>query len=445
MITFNDLNINAPLANALHDAGFVHPTVIQQRAFPVAMSGRDVIGIAQTGTGKTLAYLLPCLRQWKFTKEKHPQILVLAPTRELVVQIVEMANTLSAYLNIRISGVFGGINMSKQAEEVMQGVDLLVATPGRLLDLALNGAVRLKSVKKLIVDEVDEMLDLGFRPQLIRIFDLLPSKRQNLLFSATLTEEVERLTHDFFNAPEKIEAAPSGTPLSNIAQSGYAVPNFNTKINLLKWLLADLSMTKTLVFVSTKKLADDVYDRLTEVFPKKIGVIHSNKAQNSRFDAIRRFQSGELPALIATDIVARGIDIAEVSHVINFDMPEQAEDYIHRIGRTGRIDKKGDAITFITPDEEINQLYAEELMKQPVPMLPLPEEVAVSTELTPDEKTKNSTSNIRLKLTNIKQGGGAFHEKKAKNKKVNTKIRHAELMRIKYGKPKTRGQKPKKR
>jgi ATP-dependent RNA helicase RhlE len=439
MTTFKELNLNTPLLNALDDSGYVHPTTIQEKAFPVAMSGRDVVGIAQTGTGKTIAFLLPCLRQWKFTKEKHPQILILVPTRELVLQVVEEAKKLAAYMNIRIAGVYGGVNMSRQALSVKDGVDLLVATPGRLLDLALNGVIRLKSVKRLIIDEVDEIMDLGFRPQLIRVFDLLPTKRQNLLFSATMTEEVEVLMHDFFDAPERIEAAPMGTPLDQIAQSGYLLPNFNSKINMLKLLLAhNEEYKRVLVFALTKKLADNIYERISEVFPDEIGVIHSNKAQNNRFETVRRFQEGSYRVLIATDLIARGLDIADVSHVINFDIPDEPELYIHRIGRTGRADKEGIAISLVSPAEEERRLAVEELMQCQIPMRELPEELELSDVLTPDELEKKITKNIRLKITNPAKGGGAFHEKIDKNKKVNNKVRYSELMRIKYGKPKKR-------
>lgn len=439
MTTFKELNLNTPLLNALDDLGYVHPTTIQEKAFPVAMSGRDVMGIAQTGTGKTVAFLLPCLRQWKFTKEKHPQILVLVPTRELVIQVAEEARKLAAYMNVRVAGVYGGVNMSQQALQVQNGVDLLVATPGRLLDLALSGVLRLHSVKKLIIDEVDEIMELGFRPQLIRIFDLLPAKRQNLLFSATLADEVETLIHDFFNAPERIEAAPMGTPLEKIMQSAYRVPNFNTKINLLKLLLADdKRYNRVLVFALTKKLADNIYERVSGVFPDQIGVIHSNKAQNNRFETVNRFQAGNFRVLIATDLIARGLDIADVSHVINFDMPDVPELYIHRIGRTGRADKEGTAISLTVPAEEERKLAVEALMQYAIPVIDLPEELEVSDVLVPDEMAQATTRNVRLKLTDISKGGGAFHDKQEKNKKVNNKVRHAELMRIKYGKPKKR-------
>ena len=217
---FEDLNLNTPLLRAIEDLGYTQPTTIQHRVFPIVMSGRDVCGIAQTGTGKTFAYLLPCLRQWKFDKNKDPQILIIVPTRELVVQVVEAVKKLTPYMSVVTVGVFGGMNINTQQIEVEKGVDVLVATPGRLFDLIMNGAIKTKKIKRLVIDEMDEMLNLGFRKQITNILELLPAKRQNLLFSATITEEVENLMNDYFTNPERVEAAPAGTPLDNIIQIG---------------------------------------------------------------------------------------------------------------------------------------------------------------------------------------------------------------------------------
>ena len=443
-MTFTDFNINSPLLNALGDLGLTQPTTIQEKAYPVIMSGRDMVGIAQTGTGKTIAYLLPCLRQWKFTKEKHPQILIVVPTRELVIQVVEQVEKLTAYMNVRIVGVYGGVNMIRQTPLVVAGVDVLVATPGRLLDLALNGSLKLKSIKRFVIDEVDEMLNLGFRPQLVRIIDLLPPKRQNLMFSATISEELKDLVHDFFVEPLEIEAAPTGTPLENIKQIGFKVANFNTKVNLLEYLiLNNPEFSKVLVFTSTKKLADALYDDLSPKFPDQIGLIHSNKSQNNRFESLRSFKENEIPILIATDIVARGLDISDVSHVVNFDVPEVAENYMHRIGRTGRADKNGVSITFITKADAENRTNIEGLMGRKIPIVSLPPDVVVSKELTMDEMPQIKMKNTLVSIPKKEEGGAAFHEKSEKNSQVNNKIRRQESMRLKYRKPKTRGQKKK--
>jgi ATP-dependent RNA helicase RhlE len=347
-LTFKDLKLNNFLQRALDDLGYTIPTTIQEKGFSVMMSGRDVVGIAQTGTGKTLAYLLPALMQWKFNKDKTPQILIIVPTRELVLQVVEEVKLLTKYMSVDVIGVYGGTNINTQKQLVKNGMDVLVATPGRLLDLALTSVLNLKSIKKLVIDEVDEMLNLGFRPQLSRVLDLMLVKRQNLMFSATLTEEVEVFINSHFNNPIKIEAAPTGTPLDSIEQSAFEVPNFNTKVNLLKLMLqSNEEMRKVLVFVSTINLADQLFDLMNEAFENEVGIIHSKKSQLSRFEAVKLFKEGKHRVLIASDLVARGIDIAEVSHVINFDAPVISENYMHRIGRTGRADKKGQAITLL--------------------------------------------------------------------------------------------------
>jgi ATP-dependent RNA helicase RhlE len=443
-MTFDELNINTPLLRALDELGYTNPTTIQHNVFPVVMSGRDVCGIAQTGTGKTFSYLLPCLKQWKFSKDKSPQILVVVPTRELVAQVVEAAKSLTTYMSVRVVGVYGGVSINTQSIDLEQGADILVATPGRLYDLAMNGAFKTKTIKRVVIDEVDEMLNLGFRTQLKNILDLLPQKRQNLMFSATITEDVELLMDTYFNNPVRVEAAPTGTPLENIIQTAYAVPNFYTKVNLLELLLTeDATMTKVLVFAATKSLADELYAQLEPKFPGVVGVIHSNKEQNHRFNTVKQFHEGSYRFIIATDIVARGIDIAEVTHVINFDTPDVPENYIHRIGRTGRADKKGIAITFITEKEKIEQETIETLMKYKIPMLPLPEHLEISDVLTNDEKPKVHMKIIQFKVPKKEDVGPAFHEKSAKNQKVNFIVRKKDRMMKKYGKPITRGQKKK--
>jgi len=441
-MTFKDLNLSTPLLNALDDLGYQTPTTIQGKIFSVIMSGRDVCGIAQTGTGKTMAYLLPCLRLWKFSKDKNPQILIMVPTRELVKQVTDEITKLTRYMNVVTVGVFGGVNMRPQMMEVENGCDIVVATPGRLLDLILEGSLKTKSIKRLIIDEVDELFNLGFRAQVNNILDRMPERRQNLLFSATITGEVEKLMQDYFNNPEKVEAAPAGTPLSNIDQTLYEVPNFYTKVNLLDLLLKeDESMSKVMIFVATKKLADELYEEISLKFPDQAGVIHSNKAQNHRFNTIINFRDGVYRFIIATDVVARGIDISEVSHVINFDVPEEREAYIHRIGRTGRADRKGISITFMTERERPLMEAIEELMKYKVPVTELPAHLEISDVLTDDEKPKVRMRETLIVLPKPEESGGAFHQKLAKNMKVNVKVSHKEKMRLKYGKPKSRGQK----
>lgn len=445
-MTFDDFNLSKPLHNALKDLGYEKPTTIQQKGFSVMMSGKDVIGIAQTGTGKTLAYLLPCLRMWSFSKLRFPQILIIVPTRELVAQVVEEVQKLTKYMNVVTVGVYGGANINTQAAEVALGLDVLVATPGRLLDLALKGDLSLKKIKRLVIDEVDETLNLGFRKQLTGILEILPEKKQTLLFSATMTEEVENLIEEYFIVPVKIEAAPTGTPLENIAQHVYHVPNFNTKLNLLKHILVNnKDLSKTLIFTGSKKMADRLFEEIDSLFPEQIGVIHSNKAQNTRFSTVNAFQDGTFKFLIATDIISRGLDISEVSHVINFDTPDVPENYIHRIGRTGRYDKEGISITLVSQFEKDFLSQIEDMMHMKVPITELPADLEISDVLTDDEMPKITMPNVQIKLAKREGVGASFHEKKDKNKKVNNKIRLKEKMQAKYGKAKTRGQKPTKK
>ncbi len=442
-MTFEELNLNNPLRNALQDLNISEATTIQERAFAPIMSGRDVMGIAQTGTGKTFAYLLPLLRNLKYSNQKFPRILVLVPTRELVQQVVSEAEKLSAYMSVRILGVYGGANINTQKELVYDGMDILVATPGRLIDLVLSGVLRLKSIQKLIIDEVDEMLNLGFRHQLVRIFDMLPPRRQNLMFSATMIPEVEKLIKDFFNDPIKIEAAATGTPLSQITTYGYHIPNYYTKLNFLEMMMGDEVYSKVLLFVSNKKLADQLFEHLEELYPEKVGVIHSNKSQNYRFRSVKEFEEGTTRLLIATDLVARGVDISDVSHVINFDLPESPEAYMHRIGRTGRADKRGVAVSFITLKEQTYQAGIEKLTKQKLEIKALPEDLQISEMLTEDEIDKPKEVNYLPKVKKIESGGGAFHEKKEKNQKINQGGSYRHKLKAKYKKPKTRGQKKK--
>ena len=441
-MTFQELNLNTPLLNALEDLGFSTPTPIQEQAFSTIMSGRDVIGIAQTGTGKTLAYSLPVLRMLSYSEQQNPRVLIIVPTRELVVQVVEELEKLTKYINARILGVYGGTNINTQKQLVAQGQDIIVATPGRLYDLTINRDLQLKSVQKLIIDEVDVMLDLGFRFQLTNIMELLPANRQNIMFSATMTDEVEQLIQTNFRQPEKISVAASGTPLENISQSGYEIPNFYTKINLLKVLLKDKEQfNKTLIFAGNKKMADRVFENLDPAFPEECTIIHSNKTQNYRLRSIRQFEDGFCRILIATDVMARGLDIDEISHVINFDTPDYPENYMHRIGRTGRAEKEGHSILLTTPNEQEGLEKIETLMKMEVPKKPLPEEVEISKELIPEEQPKVMEINNPSKFTDEDAPGPAFHEKKEKNRKVNLGGSYKREIKKKYKKPKTRGDK----
>jgi len=386
-VTFNDLNLNKPLLKALADLEFEYPTPIQEKAFPKIMSGCDLVGIAQTGTGKTLAYLLPILRQMAYSDQREARVLILVPTRELTLQVAGEIAKLTAHSTVRVGAVYGGTNINTQKKLIYEGLDIIVATPGRLLDLNLTGILRFRSIQKVVIDEVDEMLNLGFRVQIMNILERLPVRRQNLMFSATLTPEVQAIISSYFQNPQTIEIAVHGTPIEKIVQQAYMVPNFHTKVNLLEYLLkTDSDLSKVLVFVATKKMADRLFEQIDSRFPEKTGVIHSNKSQNLRIRVLKEFNDGEVRMLIATDIMARGLDITDVTHVINFDIPDMPADYIHRIGRTGRADKDGQAISFVG-DAEKNYFDAiEQLMKMAVEVLPLPEDLEISTVYLEEEK-----------------------------------------------------------
>ena len=441
-MTFEDLNLTAPLLNALNDLGLTTPTPIQQKAFSIIKSGRDVVGVAQTGTGKTFAYLLPALSQLKYSEQREPRILIIVPTRELVVQLVEEVKKLTTYMTVRVEGVYGGTNINTQKTMLFNGVDVLVATPGRLMDLALSRLVSLKYIRHFVIDEVDEMLGLGFRTQLITILDLLPRKRQNLMFSATMTEEVDVMIATFFNSPVYVEPIRAGTPLARIQQSAYQVPNYYTKINLLKYLLAhDASMSKVMIFCPSKRMADLTHSYLEAEFPDQFEIIHSNKSQNFRRNAVIQFEKGLCRGLVTTDLLARGMDVSDVTHVINLDTPSEPESYIHRIGRTGRADSDGSALVFTTEAEVPAREAIEALMEKVIPQMPLPEEVEISIQLTDDERHQPGSEKNYLPKVAVRKG--AFHEKSAKNKKVNLGNKTKHLRDMKYKKPISRGQKRK--
>lgn len=417
MSTFASFDLPKSLQKAIDTLGLTTPTPIQIKSMPVICSGRDVMGIAQTGTGKTFAYLLPILKQWKFQDTHTPRVLILVPTRELVVQVAAEVEKLTQFMSVRTLGVYGGVNINTQKTAVYQGVDILVGTPGRVMDLALDNVVRFDVLQKLIIDEFDEILNLGFQSQVTAILSMLKKKRQNILFSATMTEEVDEMIEEYFDFPEEVSLAPSGTPLEKIDQKVMFVPNFSTKLNVLRALFHDNpEFSKALIFVNNKKTADLVFEFLEEDYPGEFGIIHSNKSQNFRLNAMNTFQNGGYRGLVTTDVMARGLDISDVTQVINVEFPEIPEQYIHRIGRTGRADKAGEAISLISPREEEQHIAAEILMEFDIPVVEMPE-VEVVDKLLAFEKERK-----KLKVTLKKpkhDGGTAFQVKKDKNKKVN--------------------------
>ena len=415
--TFADFELPEKILDVLADSNLFEPTPIQQKSLKPILSGRDVMGIAQTGTGKTLAYLLPVLKMWKYNKSGNPTVLVLVPTRELVVQVSEILQNLTQNITARVIGIYGGVNINTQKLLFNNGCDILVGTPGRVMDLAIDNAISLKEVQKLIIDEFDEMLNLGFRPQLTHIFEMMKPKRQNILFSATMTEAVDAMLDEYFANPIEISLAKSGTPLEKIEQIAYKVENFNTKINLLEYLLkTQTDFSKVLIFCNNKKHVDLLFTKIDELFPEEFDVIHSNKSQNYRLNAMRSFENQEVRGLITTDIMARGLDISDITHVINFEIPEVPEQYIHRIGRTGRADKDGIAVSFVTKKEEPLLLDIEILMDKSLNLKEFPTEVKINPVKIASEKEEVK---MKMHLVKLEEGGGAFHEKKDNNKKEN--------------------------
>jgi ATP-dependent RNA helicase RhlE len=441
MKSFSELQLNKQLQQGIEELGFEQMTPVQEESYPVILSGRDMMGIAQTGTGKTLAYLLPLLNQLTYAPATSPRILIVVPTRELVVQVVDNVQTYGKYLNFKTVGIYGGTNINTQKKQVSEGVDILVATPGRLYDLIIHQTVSLKNCKKVVIDEVDVMLDLGFRFQLTNIFDHLPNKRQNIMFSATITEQIESFITTYFKKPEKVSVAVSGTRLENIDQVCYAVRNFYTKANLVTHLLNDKEeYSKVLIFVDNKKNVDRLQEVIATTFTNEVSVIHSNKTQNYRLRSIELFNSGETRIMIATDVMARGLDLDKISHVVNLNVPHFPENYMHRIGRTGRADNKGKSLLFFTEKEMEYKDALETLMDYKIPVLEFPEEVEVSSQKIPEEQTiLRENQNPHKQIED--ERGDAFHEKKEKNQKTNQGGSYRTEIAKKYKKPKTRGDK----
>lgn len=413
MASFEDFKLNKQLLSAIADLGYAQPTAIQNKAIPVIQAGHDVIGVAQTGTGKTAAYVLPLLMKLSYPQGVQPRALILAPTRELVIQIASVIGELSAYTDLRFMAVYGGVGMKTQIEQLSQGIDLLVATPGRLMDLYFGQHVVFKSLKTLVLDEADKMMDMGFMPQIRKILEIIPSKRQNLLFSATMPPKVEHLAEEFLEYPMQVEVAPQATTADTITQVRYDLPNLQTKIYFLEHLLQDEGrFTRVLVFARTRRNAENIYRFLSRKFGvDTIGVIHANKAQTTRIHTLEKFKAGNLRVVVATDVAARGIDVSLVSHVINFDVPLIYEDYVHRIGRTGRAEATGEAITFVTQPELYHVQKIEQIIHQKIPLVSLPEDVTVFP--TPFEESQAMAKAIDdQKKKDDPTFKGAFHEKK---------------------------------
>jgi len=413
MSTFEDLKITRQFLNAIEEAGYTTPTEIQIKAIPRISAGQDVIGIAQTGTGKTAAYLLPLLQILKYAQGNEARCLILVPTKELVVQVERSLASLASHTDLRWVALFGGIGPKAQIETLKAGVDLIVATPGRFLELYSKGEIAVKKIKHVVLDECDRMMDMGFWPQLRDVQEKIPQKKQQLLFSATFPEKVERLADNFLLFPTRIEVTPQATPASTVKQLLYEADNFRTKLSLLEHLLRDENMRRVMVFVSTKEIASNIFKYFERKPIGEMRLLHSNKAQNARINAIDDFKSGDVRLLISTDVSARGIDVFEVSHVINFNIPTHYEDYVHRIGRTGRAFKTGVAISFMDQSEAYHIRKIQQLIKQTITRIPLPEGAEVFETPKPEFQLQMREIDRQKRLENP-DFKGAFHEKKFK-------------------------------
>ena len=371
-VIFESLNLHPNLLKGIHDLGFLRPTPIQAQAIPPILAGRDVIGCAQTGTGKTAAFVLPILHQLLHGKSRgHVRALIVAPTRELALQSMDHLKSLSRYVPLRGVAIFGGIPMEPQIKALAHGVDIISATPGRLLDHIYAGRIDFVDLHVLVLDEADRMLDMGFLPDIQKILKLLPAKRQNLVFSATMPTEILSLVHEILHHPITIQIGQRSAPAVGIRHAVYPVPR-HLKTDLLVELLRGQGMTSVLVFTRTKHYAS----RLAVTLERrgfKVSVLHGDRSQSQRLRALDQFRRGRNQIMVATDIAARGIDIEDISHVINFDMPNTPDDYVHRIGRTARAEATGDAFTLADRDEEPMITEIEKRLKRTLPRVTLPQ------------------------------------------------------------------------
>jgi ATP-dependent RNA helicase RhlE len=367
-MSFSALGLSEKILEGVKAMGYIEPTPIQLRSIPLVLSGRDVIGSAQTGTGKTAAFALPILSKLG-AHESRPRVLILEPTRELAAQVETAVRDYSRFTNLKVAVFYGGVGYGKQNDALREGVDILVATPGRLLDHIEQGNCRLDAIQFLVLDEADRMLDMGFLPDVRRILDRCPRQRHTALFSATIPPQIETLIKWAMHNPETIEIGARRTPAETVKHVIYPVSD-SQKSDLLIQLLERVNYNSVLVFCRTKHGADRIAGLLKRN-NHAVAVLHSNRTQREREQALAGFRNGKFEVLVATDIAARGLDIADVSHVINYDVPQHPEDYIHRIGRTGRAEASGDAFTIMTAEDASHVFAIERFISQKIPRVKL--------------------------------------------------------------------------
>lgn len=369
MNEFENLGVKAQFIKALNDLNIVSPTEIQEKAIKPILAGQEIIATAPTGSGKTIAFMLPVMQLLKGTKPQTPRVLVLAPTKELALQIESMTEALNTHSDLKVVGIIGGVAKQGQRERLKQGVDIVVATPGRFLELYLEGLIPLKKIEFLVLDEADRLMEMGFLNQLNNILEVIPRKAKKLLFSATFPQKVEEIVDNFVAFPHRIAVSKQEMPAEGITQYKVALKNRLTKLAFLEQLLLDPSCERVMVFTRTKEIATQTYKYVERKLEKQVGLLHANKGQNTRSNTFEAFKNGDLRVLITTDVSARGVDIPLVSHVINFDVPLVKQEYVHRVGRTGRAGNKGVAMTFFTEVEEFQMDILEEYMGNEIKLL----------------------------------------------------------------------------
>ncbi|WP_370895772.1 DEAD/DEAH box helicase [Chryseobacterium gossypii] len=423
-MNFTDLKLIEPIAKAIQEEGYIHPTPIQERSIPEILKGKDLLGCAQTGTGKTAAFAIPILQNLSGHKTPghHIKALILTPTRELAIQIEENINAYGKYLPLKQLVIFGGVKQGKQEEALKKGVDILVATPGRLLDFISQGIISLKNLEIFVLDEADRMLDMGFVHDVKKVIKLLPQKRQTLFFSATMPAEIQKLADSILNNPVKVEVTPVSSTAETIKQSVYFVEKEN-KLNLLTHILQNDISDSVLVFARTKHGADKIARKLQKSHIST-EAIHGNKSQNARQNALNNFKSGKTRVLVATDIAARGIDIDELKFVINFELSDVSETYVHRIGRTGRAGAEGTSISFVDGLDLLNLKNTEKLIGMKIPVIknhPFHTDNLVAQKRDSNNKPVPAGTEKPKQVTNKKSAIEAVGYKKPKNKNFTRK------------------------
>lgn len=414
---FSEFKLNRQLLNAVEDLGYEQATAVQEKSIPAILGGQDVLGVAQTGTGKTAAYLLPLLRLLNYAQGNDARALILVPTRELSIQVGNSLRDLAKYTDLRFAVVFGGQGAKQQIEAIESGIDILVASPGRYLELYDQGHINARKIRHLVLDEAERLMDKSFIRQFHRILETMPQKRQNLLFSATMSELVRKIAGDFLDFPVEINIRPEQKTADTVSQAWYDTPNLRSKLNLIEHLLSDEEQwKKVIIFCRSKQYASDIGKYLQRIIGEEnVLVIHGNKTQQTRINAMQRFRNEAVRILVTTDLAARGLDIPDVSHVVNFDTPLIHEDYVHRIGRTGRAFRTGHSITFVTMADEWHLHKIEGLIGQSIQKNEWPRGIDRPETLYEEKQAMLREIDQQRRKENP-EFKGAFHEKRAVKK-----------------------------